>query len=193
MTNGSSPSNPEQLKAQAELELYRMWISRAADVCERAAAGDLEPRLLLIPTEGELRRLTVNINHLLDMTDAFVRESSASLTAAAEGRFHRRIILRGMLGAFRQASDTTNSAGGELKRKSMELRASEEHLAELASDLDHISKAVLTSSDLVHDTAESLASVARTNMESAQEVSGAADATTSGVQTVVAAIEELTG
>lgn len=86
------------------------WIQRAADVCRAASRGDLEKRLLGIDADGELGDLLHAINHLLDMTDAFVREATASLEYASKGKFFRRVLLQGMLGSFRRASGSINSA-----------------------------------------------------------------------------------
>jgi methyl-accepting chemotaxis protein len=92
----------------AELSRQREWVTKAAQVCEEAAAGNLEARLIHCPQSGDTGRLVHGINHLLDMTDAFLREARASLEHASQGKFYRRVILRGMLGAFRSASETIN-------------------------------------------------------------------------------------
>src|SRR5262249_25130100 len=110
MTNRIEHPSPAALPNEADVASYRHWIARAADVCERAARGDLEARLLRVPLGGDLGRMLLGINHLLDMTDAFVRESQAALQHAAEGKFFRLVVLRGMLGSFRQASRAGNSA-----------------------------------------------------------------------------------
>ena len=45
-------------------------LDRIAAVCEAAAAGDLEARVLGVPDEGAARRVALAINHLLDVSDA---------------------------------------------------------------------------------------------------------------------------
>lgn len=97
----------------ARLALYRAEVERLTQVCERAAAGDLEARVLTAPgTEDldDLGALRDAVNRLLDRTDAFVREAGASLTSAGEGRYHRRFLVRGMLGAFGDGARTINRA-----------------------------------------------------------------------------------
>jgi hypothetical protein len=71
------------------------WLALAADVCEQAALGNLEPRLVLAPADGDMGRLSRALNHLLDVEDAFVREAGASLDHAAQGKFYRQFVLRG--------------------------------------------------------------------------------------------------
>ncbi|WP_241037338.1 methyl-accepting chemotaxis protein [Blastococcus litoris] len=96
-----------------ELEIYRAFVRRLTETCEAAARGDLEARSRPDPQAGtvpELRALHHALNRVLDVSDAFVRESSAALTSAAEGRFHRRLLEGGLLGAFRASATDINGA-----------------------------------------------------------------------------------
>ncbi len=88
----------------AELAAYREFARELTATCAAAAGGDLEARMR--PTGAsagipELQALVDEVNRVLDVSDAFVRESSAALTSAADGRFHRRVLLTGLPGAFR--------------------------------------------------------------------------------------------
>ena len=112
------------------------WIRRAALVCRAAAAGDLEQRLLRIDAGGDLGELLHAINHLLDMTDAFVREATASLEFASEGKFFRRVLLAGMLGSFRRAANSINAATSQMDSKTRELCAAEQRRATLAGEFE---------------------------------------------------------
>ncbi len=174
----------------------RDWIVRAADVCELAATGDLEPRILLGPADGEVGRLIRGINHLLDMTDAYVRESRASLQAAGEGRFHRRVVLSGMLGTFRHASSAINDATTEMQNQSQALDNERRRRVGLASELESAITGVVStvehSASEIRGTAESLAVMAGETTQEATTVAGAAEQTSTNVQTVAAAAEQLT-
>jgi hypothetical protein len=44
------PKAVESNGEQEQLAYYRHWFEEAAQVCERAAAGDLEPRMLHLPS-----------------------------------------------------------------------------------------------------------------------------------------------
>jgi len=83
-------------------------------VARGAAAGDLEPRILMIPDDDPLAPMALAINAMLDSLDAYVREASAALTAASEQRHHRRFIQRGMPGAFRRGAATIDLAAGAI-------------------------------------------------------------------------------
>lgn len=125
----------------------RAWLSEARRVCEAAAKGDLEARLLNIETggdiggvpgggaEGDLAAVLHAINHLLDMTDAFVREAGASLAFASDGRYFRRVLPAGLLGSYRQAAHTINTATQRMGEEAAQLQEAESQRAELVTDI----------------------------------------------------------
>ncbi len=116
------------------------WIQQAADVCRAAACGDLEKRLLGIDADGDLGELLHAINHLLDMTDAFMREATASLDYASRGKFFRRVLLQGMLGSFRRASGSINAATEMMQRLTQDqtqaLHKAEQRSARLTGEFE---------------------------------------------------------
>jgi methyl-accepting chemotaxis protein len=108
------------------------WIREARRVCLEASRGNLEERLLRIDAPGDLGEMLHAINRLLDLTDAFVREATASLEHASQGKFFRRVLLNGMLGSFRRASESINAATSEMDEKTRDLAAAEERRRELS-------------------------------------------------------------
>lgn len=91
----------------AELEVLR-------DVLRRASMGDLDVRVSGVAPDSQLAGMGHDINHLLDLVDAFLRETEGCLTAAESGRHYRRFVLRGMLGAFAAGARQINSVGSAL-------------------------------------------------------------------------------
>src|SRR5690606_11934327 len=70
--------------ALAGLSLW--WLGRgragvrdAARVCESAFNGNLEARILAPRDGGEIGAMQANTDNMLDIVDAFVRESAASM------------------------------------------------------------------------------------------------------------------
>ena len=112
------------------------WLARAADVCEAAANGNLEERVLSYPREGDLGRMMASLNHLLDMTDAFVREAGASLDHAAHGKFFRRVIQRGMRGSFKHGAGLINAATEKMAETARALDDAEIHRLRLADEFE---------------------------------------------------------
>jgi len=152
-----------ELGMAEELEQYRNLLALATDTCERAAKGDLEARMLHCHATEEMARLADAVNHMLDMTDAFLREVGASLEYASRGKFFRRVILRGMRGSFRQASEEINQANAVMERDAA-LKESVEHRRVLADQFEGTVKKVFSelaaSTVRVAGAADALAEVA---------------------------------
>lgn len=133
-----SPQAPrsEVEALRAEVAHYRTVIAQVADVCAAAADGDLEVRLVGHRGDGDLGRMAGSINHLLDVTDAFVRESSAALTYASQGRFFRRVLLRGMPGTFKRASGLINASTDDMAKQASELAAAQARQQALTAEFE---------------------------------------------------------
>lgn len=128
----------ELARLRAENEGLKHWLRAAAEVCERAARGELEPRVLHIELDpgSDLARLLFGLNHLLDMVDAYVRESQAALQAAGRGAFYRHVMPQGLLGAFGQASSALNAALVDMEHGATALKQSEEERIRASHELD---------------------------------------------------------
>ena len=120
------------------------WIGAALEVCTAASNGDLEPRILHIdrlaadagdPRVGDMLRA---INQLLDLTDAFVRESEAALAHAQAKKFYRRVLLAGMRGAFQNASAGINAATVSMSAQDARLREGDARRLALGDDFAHV-------------------------------------------------------
>ena len=125
-------------------------IAEATRVCREAARGNLEARILNIETDSELADLFNSINRMLDMTDAFVREATASLEYASKGRFFRRVLLNGMLGSFRTAAVSINTATKQMGTKTKDLATAEhrrQQLAEASEQIHGFSKVIKSIAD----------------------------------------------
>lgn len=156
-------TNHAESDLASELSRQREWMAKAAQVCEEAAAGNLEVRLIHCEESGDTGRLVHGINHLLDMTDAFLRESQAALGYASQGKFFRRVILRGMLGSFRAASQMINKDIESMARDA-KLKESIEQRKELADRFESTVKSVFSglaaSASRVNQVAQTLAAAA---------------------------------
>jgi methyl-accepting chemotaxis protein len=133
--------------AAAQLAVYRAAVRDLTQTCDSAARGDLEARARVVADDApELVGLVHAVNRVLDVSDAFVRESGASLTSAAEGRFHRRLLLTGLRGAFRQSARDINAARDAMRETAG--RVTEEQASRLGL-ADEFESVVLAMSEQV--------------------------------------------
>lgn len=178
-----------------ELAELRAGIVRIIDTCERTAGGDLEPRILGIPRDGPLGGLSRAINHLLDLTDAFVREARASLQHASREQYWRRVLERGLPGSYRDAARLINEGTEQMAAKSALLKAAEAQRLRMADDFEAAVKVVVdnvaAAATEARATAESLTGTASHTSSQATIVAAAAEQTSRSMDAVAAASEEI--
>lgn len=95
------------------IEKHQTLPDAAGGVCEvlqQATWGDLDRRI--IPTESlpdPLEKIAKGVNNLLDVVDAFFRETTQALGASATGNRQRRILTGGLGGSLREAALSINA------------------------------------------------------------------------------------
>lgn len=163
-------------------------VAEAAEVLDAAARGEMERRIVDLPIAGPVGALQRAVNRSLDIADAFVREAGGAMGAAAEGRYHRVVLLRGLPGAYQAAARRINAAGKAMDEKAARfLRMADDFEREVGSVVGNVSSAAAT----LHGSATQLSATAT---EANTRTQAAADATgevTKNTQTVAAATEEL--
>ena len=95
-------------KLEAKLKKYEQALNSIEEVSIKACRGNMEARIPNWDKYGDISHVMGNLNQLLDLTDAFIREAAASLTAAQERKFHRQFLPQGMRGNFGLGADTIN-------------------------------------------------------------------------------------
>jgi methyl-accepting chemotaxis protein len=142
--------------ADAEVRAYRDALAVIAETCRRVAGGDLEARIIGLSGPDDAVRAGHDLNRLIDLTDAFVREAGASLAAAGGGRFYRRFLTRGMHGAFRHGAETINGARTAMEAAADRLATEEASRNQLAGAVFDVSAQVAAASTQLSASASSL-------------------------------------
>jgi methyl-accepting chemotaxis protein len=160
-----------------------------ARVCRAVATGDLESRILDRPQRGTVGETQLLVNRVLDLTDAFVRESGGASAAAASGRHYRKVLVRGLPGAFRVAANAINGAGHAMATKTAEFRSfTDDFEAAVGTVVGDLGVA----GDALNRNAAVLADGARVGAEKATLAAEETTTVTSETGTVASAAEELT-
>jgi methyl-accepting chemotaxis protein len=174
-------------------------LGRIAAICERAAAGDLEARIVGIPADPGLDRLCRAINHMLDVADSFVREASAAMESCSRDRFHRPILLRGLTGAYRTSAAIINAAGVKMKESSEQIafvaRMAADNVASVSAVAASCQELEATSAEISRQSADSAKFTERTVQEAGQ-AAGAVAALNEAVRkidSIVALINKVAG
>jgi methyl-accepting chemotaxis protein len=197
MTTAYSPDAVTDVESlQAELAQYRSGIKAITLVALQAASGNLEPRAMGIDPTGPLGELAQAVNHLLDLSDAFVRESTASLQHASDGKFYRRVLTRGLLGTYRNAATVINTANDQMARSAGQLKDAATARLQLAETFEIAIMGVVndlaTAATGARATAQGLSYAADSASQHSTSVAAAAEQASRGIDSVAAAAEEIT-
>jgi methyl-accepting chemotaxis protein len=197
MTTAYSPDAATDVEAlQAELAHYQTGIKAITLVAQQAASGNLEPRAMGIDPTGPLGELAQAVNHLLDLSDAFVRESTASLQHASDGKFYRRVLTRGLLGTYRNAATVINTANDQMARSAGQLKDAATARLQLAETFEIAIMGVVndlaTAATGARATAQGLSYAADSASQHSTSVAAAAEQASRGIDSVAAAAEEIT-
>ncbi|WP_304665230.1 methyl-accepting chemotaxis protein [Kordiimonas sp. SCSIO 12603] len=179
-------------EAEAELALYKKAFATVSEVAVSAGKGNFEARIIDWDEYGDLSPALNDINHMLDMSDAFVREAGAALEHAVDGKYYRQFLPQGMMGAFGRGAEIINQA-----RENMMIaeQTDTNRKNELAKSFE---EAILTVVETIQAAVSQTRSAADALLASAQDtqdrsasVSGAASEAAMNVQTVASAVEEM--
>jgi len=170
------------------LRQVRLVLIRSAATVKAVARGDFEARLVGIEESGIVGELADSINELIDRTDSFVREATASMGSVSRGNYYRRIVERGMLGNFLVGSRMINSATAAIEQKVHNFGSVTRKFEETVGEVVRLTSAAAAE---LHATAEGMEQTAATTCSTAAAVAAAAEEASSNVQTVAAAADEL--
>lgn len=172
---------------------YEAAFAKIKMICTEVAKGNLNVRFNNRQEFGEeIGQVFSAINQLLDQTDAFVRESGATLEHASRGKFYRRFIERGMLGDFKRGAAITNLARNYM----IKLEASrKEEMGKLASNLEREVKSVVDvvrqNSEAMQIKSEEMSTDLEGVTEQARNVVDMSNEATDNVESCAAAVEEM--
>ncbi|MFT4116238.1 methyl-accepting chemotaxis protein [Bradyrhizobium sp.] len=175
---------------------YAVWCQRrtavaveeVAEVCRHAARGDLEVRILSDRQAGRIGSIQKSVNDMLDITDAFLREASASMDYASRGKHFRKILARGLPGSFRRSATVINSGTDSLGRRVVEIG---DLAKQFGTHLDQVAGTLMgAASDLESDAGQMAAAAEKTSRQTSG-VLNASDQASRNVSTVASAAEQL--
>jgi methyl-accepting chemotaxis protein len=163
-------------------------IRAASDVCVQAFRGNLEPRILGKRDGGDLGVLQKSVNDMLDIVDAYVRETSASMEYVSRGKTFRKVLTRGMPGAFKNGAIVINSGTAAMDRKVRTLAKLAEGFGAM---MDTVASGLSSAAAELTGDAATMASAAEETSRQSSAVAAASEEASVNVQTVASAAEEL--
>ena len=170
-----------------EAEL-RAALRAIAETAAAGAAGEIEPRVGPLGSDPDVRAARTAVNALLDVADAYVRESSAAIYASSHGRFYRRLLEGGLLGAFREGARTIDAGREAMRTASENISEAATGRTSLAEDLE---QTILGVSEQVAAAATQMGATAEGVVAFAQDAVDDAGRATETVNSLQASTEEI--
>lgn len=147
-----------------------------------AAKGQLEGRITGIKKGAATAEVSWALNDLLDQVEAYFRETNAAFEHAQKGHTYRKAMTAGLHGAFRQSLERVN-VSVEAMAESRRLEQKERLLARVGElSALNLVKNLKSIQDFLAAQHRDMKVVATLSQETAAE----ADASTAGIQTIVA-------
>lgn len=188
----------EQLQAklnQKDIELAncKKTLTTISELSTKLKAGDFESRITNWDEYGPYSEIMCDLNKFIDLTDAFIRESIASLNSAAEKQYFRTFLPLGMQGVFQDSAKIINSVCQsiqdlESEQKVILNKKADEFESSIMSSVQILNNAILDTKE----TAGSLINQAKKTQTMSTTVAAAAEQASANVQTVASAVEEMT-
>jgi methyl-accepting chemotaxis protein len=151
-------------------------------------AASQNPGCAHLACGGDLGRLQKSVNDMLDIVDAFVRESGASMEYVSRGKTFRKVLVRGLPGSFRNGATVINGGVDAMDRRVRELAATAQGFG---ATMDQVAQTLATAATELQGDAEAMAAAAEQTSRQSGAVAAASEEATTNVQTVASAAEEL--
>ena len=174
--------------AIARIRRAERALDGAAAVAAAVAGGDFEARVVGIGEGGALGEMLWSLNELIDRTDAFLRESAASMRNVSQRRYYRRIVDTGLVGSFAASARVINAATESMAAQVEGFkRIADTFEAGIGASVTEVAKAA----DDMEEAARGLTAAAASTTERSASVAAAAEQASANVTAVAAATEEL--
>ena len=172
------------------LHHHRQDLLAIRNICDAASHGQMEARIQLTHARGEMLEMMNAVNRVIDVADAYIRESCASSDHAARGLFYRQILPSGLRGSWRKGAIALNQSSAQVRTNLITtVRAAGERLE--ASVADTIAKLGHAIGEL-QGTSASLSGIASTGSTRANLLSSATQETMQSMGSIAAAVEQMT-
>jgi len=172
----------------AAVQRSRKGLAAAYEVCSQVGWGNFEARARDYVEHGDIRELMIAMNHMIDRTDAFMREAAASMTAIQHNQYYRRIQPGGLNGSYLQNAGIMNDAIETIKGR---VGAFRESTDSFESQISQIAESLMASADSMTGTAGDMEACAQSNSEVVTAIAEAAGLTSENVSAAAAAAEHL--
>jgi len=170
------------------LQRCRQGLRAATDVCTQVGWGEFEARAKDYAEHGDIRELMTAMNHMIDRTDAFLREAAASMTAIQNNHYYRRIQPGGLNGSYLRNAGIMNDVIETIMGRVGAFRQSTDSFE---NQIGEIAESLMTSAGSMTGTAGDMETCASQNAGVVTEIAEATGQTSARVSAAASAADDL--
>lgn len=158
-------------------------------ICRELANGNMESR---VNVNGRVNfvRLGNSINAMVDVADAYIRESKASAEHAAQGKFYRKILLDGLNGNWKLGANALNNSTTQIRQNL--INTAQQAADNLEASVMKIIESLNQSTDTLVNTGKDLNIIVSRNNQATDSLTNISADTSQTVNSIAAATEEMT-
>ena len=159
-------------------------IGACVKVLQEAAKGDLNVRVINLQEEGNLKIMGSSINRVMDLMEAFTKESNAAMECANKRKYFRKIVTTGLRGSFVYYAQTINRSLGLMAKHDQEF------LDFANRNVKSVCNTVSSAATELNASAQSMQALSGETSRLAQDAAGGSEKASTNVEAVAAAVEE---
>ncbi|MEZ5841839.1 MAG: HAMP domain-containing methyl-accepting chemotaxis protein [Hyphomicrobiales bacterium] len=156
-------------------------IRLAEGLCQDIVRGDFEKRIFRVVDGGEIAELQHSVNDMVDRIDAYIRETTAVMSAVRNHKYFRRILPEGLDGALLTGANIINEAMVVVQTRIGDVNQS---TSRFETAIKGVVDSISASAEHMNELANSVDTGARNTSEKATAVAAAAEEATTNVQDV---------
>ena len=179
------------LTAFREVNAVLGLVERGAAVAHQAAQGDLNIRVLRIGRKDELGRMMNGLNHVLDLTEEFAKDTGAAMKRAGAKEYFRYIPIQGLRGDYRTYAEMINKVLGDMEARDQETQTFEKNVHDMVSEVASATTGIARTAQTMAGRSESAGGRSITVGEAADSTTHLASAVSESTRQLALAINEI--
>jgi methyl-accepting chemotaxis protein len=179
------------LTALREVNSVLSLIERGAATAHQAAQGDLNIRVLRIGRQDELGRMLNGLNHVLDLTEEFAKDTGAAMKRAGAKEYFRYIPVQGLRGDYRTYAEMINKVLGDMEARDQETQAFEKNVHDMVSQVASATTGIGRTAQTMAGRSENAGGRSITVGEAAETTTHLASAVSESTRQLALAINEI--
>lgn len=159
-------------------------------ICHSASQGEMEARVMVRHPDSKTVTLINSVNRLIDVADAYIRESATSAEFASQGKFFRKILPAGLNGVWNSGANKLNDSSDQVRAniRANAAKAGDDLRADVMQTVDSLVEA----SESLVETGETLGNLSSQGSRDAQSLSESSNTTSEQMTAIAAAVEQMT-